>query len=483
MDGFRDQLVADLAIEIRVAQQLDDLVRAIGGNRLPLRKPCMEGTRQAVLQEIEDKVKSIDSHNVIWIRGSPGVGKSALAASISTRLQDKDQHVISFRFDHVQSTTITTDSLWRVVACDLVRQYPSLHQHLVEGSKGHSSSDIDRLFKSLIETPLSTLDDVPHEELPVIVIDALDKCGGLRHDSSGWDDYEGLLRTLKRWIQVDHLRKFKLVITSRPDNRITQIFPDSISTHVNIPSGGDVKPGDSASDDIRVFLRSRLDAMGMEEAWVVQAADYLVPRASGVFIWATTVTDFLRLNPKVRFSMLKLKNDERGLENLYSLYFIVLTTSFGIGLTEEEIKAITSVIGAMTFARHPLYDDALIRLLGVESRDMLEFIRRGLMSVIDSGPILRFHHKSFEDFLFSPSFRQALPKLSGVQDQSLHECQLAVLCLDCMVSSELHFNMCNLESSNIKNVDIPASDKSAISPLILYSSTFWADHLIYTPYE
>ena len=266
VDGFRDQLVADLAIEIRVAQQLDDLVRAIGGNRLPLRKPCMEGTRQAVLQEIEDKVKSIDSHNVIWIRGSPGVGKSALAASISTRLQDKDQHVISFRFDHVQSTTITTDSLWCVVACDLVRQYPSLHQHLVEGSKGHSSSDIDRLFKSLIETPLSTLDDVPHEELPVIVIDALDKCGGLRHDSSGWDDYEGLLRTLKRWIQVDHLRKFKLVITSRPDNRITQIFPDSISTHVNIPSGGDVKPGDSASDDIRVFLRSQLDAMGMEEA-------------------------------------------------------------------------------------------------------------------------------------------------------------------------------------------------------------------------
>ena len=274
-----------------------------------------------------------------------------------------------------------------------------------------------------------------------------------------------------------------MIITSRPDNRIAQIFPDSISTHVDIPSGRDVKAGDSASDDIRVFLRSRLDAMGMEEAWVVQAADYLVPRASGVFIWATTVTDFLRLNPKVRFSMLKLKNDERGLENLYSLYFIVLTTSFGIGLTEEEIKAITSVIGAMTFARHPLYDDTLIRLLGVESRDMLEFIRRGLMSVIDSGPILRFHHKSFEDFLFSPSFRQALPKLSGVQDQSLHECQLAVLCLDCMVSSELHFNMCNLESSNIKNVDIPASDKSAISPLILYSSTFWADHLIYTPYE
>jgi len=459
----------------------DDLVRTLGGNRLPLRKPCIEGTRKTILQEIENKVKSTDGHNVIWIRGSPGVGKSALAASISTRLEGKGRHVISFRFDRTQSTTITTDALWRVVACDLVRQYPSLRRDLVEGSRGHSSSDIDRLFKSLIETPLIILDDVPCEGLPVIVIDALDECGGFRHDSSGWDDYEGLLRTLKRWVQVDHLRKFKLVITSRPDNSIAQIFPDSISTHVDIPSGRDVKPGDSASDDIRVFLRSRLDAMGMEEAWVVQVIDYLAPRAAGIFIWATTVADFLRLNPKVRFSMLEMKDDQEGLESLYSLYSTVIKTSFGRGLTKEEIKAVTSVMGAMTFARQPLDDDALIRLLGVKSRDMLEFVRRSLMSVIDPDPILHFHHKSFEDFLFSPSFLQALPNLSDVQDRNLHECQLATLCLNCLVSSDLHFNMCNLESSNIKNVDIPATVKTAISPLVSYSSTFWADHLAHTP--
>jgi len=33
--------------------------------------------------------------------------------------------------------------------------------------------------------------------------------------------------------------------------------------------------------------------MGMEEAWIVQAVDYLAPRAAGIFIWATTVADFL----------------------------------------------------------------------------------------------------------------------------------------------------------------------------------------------
>jgi len=170
------------------------------------------------------------------------------------------------------------------------------------------------------------------------------------------------------------LRKFKLVITSRPENHIAQIFPDSISTHIDIPSGRDVKPGDGTSDDIRIFLRSRLDAMGMEEAWIVQAVDYLAPRAAGIFIWATTVADFLRLNPKVQFSVLQLKDDTEGLESLYFLYSTVITTSFGHGLTEAEIKAVTSIMGAMTFARQPLNDDVLIRLLGVKSRAILEFV-------------------------------------------------------------------------------------------------------------
>ena len=137
-----------------------------------------------------------------------------------------------------------------VVTSDLAQLYPSFGQQLIKGNRAHNTSNIDRLFNPLIETPLSVLDDVPFEELPVIVIDALDECGGFRHDSSAWEDYEGLLRTLKRWAQADHLQKFKLVITSRLENRIALAFPVSISTYVNIPSGSGV--GDNASDDIRV---------------------------------------------------------------------------------------------------------------------------------------------------------------------------------------------------------------------------------------
>jgi len=467
--------------KMAIDKELKDLVNALGENRLPLRTPCMEGTRTAILQEIEDEIKNVDGPNMIWIRGSLGVGKSALAASIANRLKDQKRRVIAFRFDRTESTTITTNALWRAVACDLARFYPSLRPHLTRGIQGHRSSDIDRLFKLLIEEPLSTLDDVPREELPVIVIDALDECGGLRYDESGREDFRSLMRTLKRWIQADHLKKFKVVITSRPEDRIT--FPESISIH-GIPSGIDIKPGDSASEDIRALLKSRLESMGMKSTLIEKALGYLVPRAAGTFIWATTVANFLELDPERRFAMFE-KDDGKGLEVLYYLYSTVIQASFGHGLEEEEIRAVASVMGAMIFAKEPLDDNALIMLPGIKilgsDVDRLWFIRKGLLSVIDSGPVLRFHHRSFENFLLSHFFRQKHPRLSGIQDRTHHEHQLAVLCLKTLVSSQLHFNMCSLESSIVKNVDIHATVKSTIPPLVSYSCQYWADHLVNTP--
>ena len=100
MDGFRGRFIVDLLIEIHVnaieGKAMEELMDSSRKNRLPLCKPCMEGTRSAVLTTIETEVNSVDGHNVIWIRGSIGVGKSALAASILIRLQDQGRHVISF---------------------------------------------------------------------------------------------------------------------------------------------------------------------------------------------------------------------------------------------------------------------------------------------------------------------------------------------------------------------------------------------------
>jgi len=129
----------------------------------------------------------------------------------------------------------TTDALWHVVTCDLAYLYPSFYQYLVKHDKWCSLPGINHLFKDLIVGPIFSLGDVPYKELLVIVIDALDECGSLRHNLPVKDDYKGLLCMLKHWVHMDHLKRFKLVITSRPEDAIMKMFPNSINTHVNIP--------------------------------------------------------------------------------------------------------------------------------------------------------------------------------------------------------------------------------------------------------
>ena len=172
----------------------------LGENRLSLCKACLEGMHTTILQDIETKIKNVNGPDMIWTKGLPGIGKSALAASIANWLLDQQCYVISFQFNCMEST-ITTSTLWYTVACDPVCMFPSLWQHLSQGNQEYSLSNIDWLFKLLIKKPLFTLvDAVPWKELLVMMIDILDECGGLKHNASGKEDFWDLLHMLKRWI-------------------------------------------------------------------------------------------------------------------------------------------------------------------------------------------------------------------------------------------------------------------------------------------
>jgi len=237
------------------------------------------------------------------------------------------------------------------------------------------------------------------------------------YDSSGRVDHEDL-RTLKHWDRVDRLTKFKSVITSWPEYCITQTFPDSTTVHVNILSGSDIEPGGSASNDICAFSTSRLKTVGVEPAWITKALDYLVSRAICILIWVTTVA-----------------------EDLYPLHTIVVKTLFGR-------------VGAMILAKQLLCDV--------------------LMPLVNSTAIRP--HRYFEGL----PLWQDLPMLSTVQNECLHRHQLATLCLNTMASSELPFSMCSLDSSSFKNVDIPATVKSAIPPHVSYISRFLVGPFVHT---
>jgi len=74
LDAFKDKLDRDFVMEMHIAatkaaenkELKDDLMHTLRENRLaPYAKPCTQGTRTAVLQEIEHEIMDVNGPNLI----------------------------------------------------------------------------------------------------------------------------------------------------------------------------------------------------------------------------------------------------------------------------------------------------------------------------------------------------------------------------------------------------------------------------------
>jgi hypothetical protein len=145
----------------------------------------------------------------------------------------------------------TPVTLWRAVAYDLARQYPSARRVITTRLKDDEvdleTINAGELFRSLVEEPLKHGTDIPSGRLPVVVIDALDECGGF--DGSRSKHRTILLEGMKAWTYLP--LQFKLVVTSRPEDDIFRTL-SPVSYPIELFSGPKVTA--SSSRDIRLFL-------------------------------------------------------------------------------------------------------------------------------------------------------------------------------------------------------------------------------------
>jgi len=52
---------------------------------------CMDGTRQDVFRTINEWLDDFSTSNILWISGSPGAGKSAVASSLALQLTKRQR--------------------------------------------------------------------------------------------------------------------------------------------------------------------------------------------------------------------------------------------------------------------------------------------------------------------------------------------------------------------------------------------------------
>jgi NACHT domain len=443
-------------------------------------KECLEGTRLDLLERIKEWSTDFSAPNILWLKGHPGVGKSAIATSMVEHLSTMKRLGSRFFFQRQKANVMTSDALWRTVAYDLARMHPTIRSAIITKLKkgGLTTVNVDKLFLHLICEPLIESESNLEELLPVVVIDALDECGGLEGQYSL--DRKALMRTFTSWSMLP--AKFKLIVTSRGESDIERLFSTTRHFPIEISAGQLVEA--RSSEDIRLFLTCQLHevALGysrsLSPTWPgPQVIQELAKRAGGLFIWAETVTRFIGLgNPEGRLGLV-LEN--AGTTYLDTLYEQILDTSFP-NPTASEIRTLCSVLGTVILAKAPLSLLAIAHLLSLKASEV-EHICNGLQSLIRSGDTLGFHHESFVDFLIDPNRRTS--KFIIMRNQESRA--LTQVCLRTM-KENLRFNICHLESSYILNADIPnllSREKQHIPQHLSYSCSWWASHLAETEFD
>ncbi|KAJ7898088.1 hypothetical protein B0H13DRAFT_2275787 [Mycena leptocephala] len=231
---------------------------------------------------------------LLWLHGSAGAGKSAIAQMFARDCQSEGQLGASFFFKRGHSKRGSWHSLFPTIAYQLARSVSEFLvplQQAIESDPLVVGRAMAVQFQRLLVESFTNV--APLQSPPVVVLDGLDECADHKIQQE-------ILRLFIRAIQA-HQLPIRLLIASRPEPHIREILETeeafAISRQCLLPAD------DSAYEDIRTYLRdefSRVHAqytargIDLGAEWPSkEAIEHLVTKSSGIFIYAVTVVRFV----------------------------------------------------------------------------------------------------------------------------------------------------------------------------------------------
>ncbi|KZT40292.1 hypothetical protein SISSUDRAFT_1018996 [Sistotremastrum suecicum HHB10207 ss-3] len=446
-------------------------------------KACFPGTRTEIIETITQWVIEPDQAegaSLFWMKGFAGSGKSAVAHTIANLFHTGKrlgcQHWSSFIFDESHAVERRADRVFSKISRDLAAvsdSWKSALGKIIQDSPDlrHTPS-VRRQFEELVLAPAK---EVVFIGPILIVIDALDECGGTL------DSRQEFLHNLSTRLS-ELPPNFRILLTSRPQKEFEDAFLRS--QYVTLLDIQAASHG-SVDQDLTVYYEARLGGLTeLDEGWPNKKwLSELTERSEGLFQWAFTACEYI-LEPgwspdeQLR-NLLTPTFTSTDLAGLSDLYKTILDNIFRFSENDRRLERFRSVLGRILCARKPLSINDLSALRShEESSSMVKSIVQRMGPVLggvstESGPIQALH-TSFRDFLFSP-------ERSGIYhiDPSQEEPRLTKACLTSM-NRELRLNIANMPSSHTR---APPLKDIIIAPHLSYSSRFWFDHLTTVPFS
>jgi hypothetical protein len=265
----------------------------------------------------------------MWLHGSAGMGKSAIAQVFAGICQAQGRLGASFFFRRGHPQCGSWHCLFATIAYQLAYSTSDLLlpiQQAVERDKLLVAAAMTSQFQKLLLEPFQSSPQL--DSIPVIVLDGLDECA----------DSKVQQQILRLWIAAirNHQLPIRLLIISRPEPHIREVLEtdetSAICRHLELSANK------SAYDDIRTYFRDEFSRIRSEymsrgidlgTVWPApHAVEQLVTKSSGIFIYATTVIRFIEneySHPVDRLASV-LSLDPKSTAPLDDLYTQILST-------------------------------------------------------------------------------------------------------------------------------------------------------------
>ena len=444
-----------------------------------VRGMCLPGTRVNILKDLFNSLTDPDlppGHNVIWLRGPAGSGKSTILNSIALHFSELGRRGAFLFWDRNDPLNGDPLRVIRTLAfqlADFNHIFAAKLAARIEKSPAVTMSPLDMQFQKLLKEPLAELTSELDTGPIVIVLDALDECGTAATRRE-------LLHTLSEGLARLPVM-FRLLIASRDEPDINAALSYlSVDVH-DVPVGEG-----STSSDIKLLFQKQLTnnaaafvGRRLPPDWPGERViQQLVTLSGGLFIWASTTIRFIESGfPDERLKkILSASAHSPAHARLDDLYRVALTHPFE-SYDENELNVVQSILGAIVVAREQLTDEQLGQLLRLEIWHVQEVLSR-LQPLLRGGHGQPVHvlHTSFTDFLCDPE----RPHDSRWHISTPHHhLGLASACFIVMQEG-LKFNICGIETSYYRNKEIEGIQERvdrAIPPVLMYACRNWVDHL------
>ena len=243
----------------------------------------------------------VDDQNatIMWLYGSAGAGKSAIAHKIAHRCNLQNLLLASFFFARSDPTRCTAKYLIATIAYQITISIPGAREKIVatvEKDPPIFTRSLEAQVISLIVKPIREPLEAGYFNAPtsrrLIIIDGLDECDTLTVQCS-------ILQAISLLFDKYRL-PLRILVASRQESHLTHCFTTGSlpKFHTTLALDDTYNP----DDDIRLFLTDNFRQIKdthrmrryLDDSWPSEdVVERLVKKSSGQFIYASTAVKYV----------------------------------------------------------------------------------------------------------------------------------------------------------------------------------------------